>query len=425
MGGRFSRWNTGLRAQPRARLVAASAALCILALAASLLVLMAQQPHLPAQLAEQTAPIPSPTASPTATPTHTPTAAPTPTATLQPAPPPVTKKVSGIPLRVPAPPPSLPPRPVAPPTATPCPTATPAPTGTATPTATPTVTPTATSTATPSPTATTLALAVPRSACTPCGVYAGTNPSQSAIRAALDAAAARYGLPTNLLYGVAWQESQWHEDVESCDGGIGLMQVQYYTYPWLNSLSQPECGLTATQYNDPRNSVQDNAYLGAKFLKWLQCLYAYNSPNGGTASAPVNGGSAYNYQQAGLAYPDTQKLGGAPITAVCAQGSGGTPAPTAAPSSCGLCLTLYQRNGNGPTDTLYQDLPASAVTPWACPFDPQKGVGDYELLDLVLSAYNAGPGSISNCSCVPNLGYVGAVEYWITEFRNGLLPKSS
>jgi hypothetical protein len=47
------------------------------------------------------------------------------------------------------------------------------------------------------------------------------------------------------------------------------------------------------------------------------------------------------------------------------------------------------------------------------------------LLDLVLSAYNAGPGTASACACIPNLGYVGTVEYWVTEFAIGALPASS
>jgi hypothetical protein len=270
-------------------------------------------------------------------------------------------------------------------------------------------------------------------------VDAGTNPSQTEIVAALDAAAAQYQLPVNLLYAVAWQESHWHEDVTSCDGGLGLMQVQYYTVPWLNALSLPACGLGPTQYDAPSSSVEDNAFLGAKFLKWLQCLYAYNGPGGGSPSTPANGGSAYYYAQAGLAYPDTQTLLGTPIISVCPEAAPATPTaslapsptpslsptPTATPGGCSLCLTLYENNGNGPEVTTYQDLPSLTSDPWSCPIDPTKGVGDYELLDLVLSAYNAGPGSVSSCACIPNLDYVGTVEYWVTEFSIGALPSSS
>jgi hypothetical protein len=284
--------------------------------------------------------------------------------------------------------------------------------------------------------------------CVPCGEDAGTNPSQAEIAAALEAAAAQYQLPVNLLSAVAWQESKWHEDVTSCDGGLGLMQVQYYTVPWLNALSLPVCGLEPTQYDAPSTSVEDNAFLGAKYLKWLQCLYAYNGPGGGSPSAPANGGSAYYYAQARLAYPDTQTLHGTPISTVCPEPApatptatltaGTTPSPTTtlAPSptpsptptptgtlgGCSLCLTLYENNGNGPEETTYQDLPSLTSDPWSCPIDPTKGVGDYELLDLVLSAYNAGPGTVSACACLPNLDYVGTIEYWVTEFAIGALP---
>jgi hypothetical protein len=128
------------------------------------------------------------------------------------------------------------------------------------------------------------------------------------------------------------------------------MQVQYYTVPWLNALSLPVCGLEPTQYAAPSTSVEDNAFLGAKYLKWLQCLYAYNGPGGGSPSAPANGGSAYYYAQAGLAYPETQTLHGTPISTACPQPAPATPIPSltagTTPSStgtlggCSLCLTL-------------------------------------------------------------------------------------
>ena len=143
----------------------------------------------------------------------------------------------------------------------PVPTAPPSPTATSCPTATALPIPTPTNTAIPSPTNTTTATATGTSGqtafftgdCQQCPYYSGDNPSQSEISSALYAAADLYHLPRNLLLAVAWQESKWHEDVTSCDGGIGLMQIQYYTYPWLNSQSVPECGLAATNY-DPTTS---------------------------------------------------------------------------------------------------------------------------------------------------------------------------
>ncbi|HEX8034777.1 MAG TPA: transglycosylase SLT domain-containing protein, partial [Ktedonobacterales bacterium] len=214
-------------------------AICILALASTLLVMRGLSGALPSSppLAVATS-----TATDTVVATNTQAATHTATNTRQPTP------VSVVHA---PPPPPVPTRAPSPPTATPCPTAT----ATAKPAA-----PTATATtAAPPPTATTAAAfsgsqqplgMTLSSACqSSCPTYTGNNPSQSQIRAALYTAADTYHLPRNLLLAVAWQESRWHEDVTSCDGGIGLMQLQYYTWPWLNSQSVPACGLTATNYD--------------------------------------------------------------------------------------------------------------------------------------------------------------------------------
>ncbi len=70
----------------------------------------------------------------------------------------------------------------------------------------------------------------------------------------------------NLLYAVAWQESRWHQDVYSCDGGVGLMQIQYYLVNDFNHASyinNTPCGLHDTSYD--ATVLQDNAYLGPSF----------------------------------------------------------------------------------------------------------------------------------------------------------------
>ena len=144
----------------------------------------------------------------------------------------------------------------------------------------------------------------PTATCAACPVYLGNNPDQPTIAAALAAAALKYGLPVNLLKAVAWQESRWHVDVLSCDGGIGLMQLQYYTYPWLNSVVEPSCDLVAT--TDDPYTLEGNADLGAKYLKWLSCFYSYWGDNGGTsATSPGAYTIASYYQQAGLQFPDS------------------------------------------------------------------------------------------------------------------------
>lgn len=222
------------------------------------------------------------------------------------------------------------------------------------------------------------------SSCTPCGQPSGANPGQSQIRAALDAASNLYGLPHNLIYGFAWQESKWHQDVLSCDGGVGLMQIQYYYADYFNHssvLNSSGCGVSDSNYDI--YTLSGNANLGAKVIKYLSCYY--------------EGIAADKYQAAASSFPDT----------------------TSTPS---LCQQLYDDNTNGPTSTLYQDLPSSVADGWSCPLDPTQGLTSAEVLDYSISAYNAGQTAIFNCSCIPNLGYVGAVEYWTTSFQQGALP---
>jgi hypothetical protein len=63
---------------------------------------------------------------------------------------------------------------------------------------------------------------------------AASNPSASAIRAKLSAAAVARDIPPKLLYGIAFQESSWRQfdaagrPLISADGGIGIMQVTSY-----------------------------------------------------------------------------------------------------------------------------------------------------------------------------------------------------
>jgi hypothetical protein len=335
-----------------------------------------------------------PTVPPTATETTTATLAPTraPTATSTPLPVVYVKVVPTTP-----PPPPVPTAPPATPTVTYC-TPTPLPTATATATPLPTATST---TATGTPTATATATAVPPAiaqmpgSCTPCPYYAGNNPTQTAIRAALYSAADKYQLPRNLLLAVAWQESKWHEDVTSCDGGIGLMQLQYYTWPWLNTLSEPNCGLAAT--SDLPSTLQGNANLGAKYLAYLECFYSYDGGHGGTLQAPAPYTVAWYYKQAGLQYPDIVNAQGTPT------------------SNKSLCAAVF----NDPNHLEYPDMPSTTAQPWPCPYSAK--VNDTTLLDITLSAYNEGPGYTDTCG-ICNPWYVAAVESFIPKFYTGALP---
>lgn len=207
------------------------------------------------------------------------------------------------------------------------------------------------------------------------------------------------------MYGVAWQESKWQQSAVSPDGyDIGVLQLRCYYADYFNhSISYQTCGLGDTSYDI--YTLQGNANLGAKVLRYLECYYWYGAGYGGRPWPPnakgdgtgyVNGSSAYAYWQAGLAYPDVTKADGT------------TPNPN------GFCATVY---GQG---ALYPDMPSSTSDFWSCPYTPTTG--DNTLLDIVLSAYNAGQGKIVDCKCIPNPEYVANVETFIPRFHDGALP---
>lgn len=62
----------------------------------------------------------------------------------------------------------------------------------------------------------------------------GRHPSPGQVGAALDANARRYGLPPDLVKGVAWQESGWRQDVVSSVGAVGVMQLMPGTAGWIS-----------------------------------------------------------------------------------------------------------------------------------------------------------------------------------------------
>ena len=76
----------------------------------------------------------------------------------------------------------------------------------------------------------------------------------------LHQAAARYGLPSNLLLAIAWQESGWYQHVIAWDGGIGVMQLMPYTAMSINAGT----GIRRDPYH-----LWDNINLGATYLYWL------------------------------------------------------------------------------------------------------------------------------------------------------------
>jgi hypothetical protein len=377
-----------LRRAPRRALLAAAGALVIVAVCMSLLIAQLQ-PSAPARITQSVVRN-APTFTETATPTQVPTSTHVPTPTQVP----VAKPVPTTP-----PPPPVPTQPPATPTVTYCPTATPVP-PTATPTNTPTTAPAATASSSPSAVTTGQQLLAWRSAatCTTCPIYAGNNPSQATLQAALDAAADAYHLPRHLVEAVAWQESKWHEDVTSCDGGLGLMQIQYYVVDWLNSVSVPECGLGANSYDV--HTAAGNASLGAKYLVYLSCFYSYWGGHSPNPPYSLSNPGPYTidsyYQQAGLPYPDTTRTDGKPS----------------------LCASVF----NDPAHPEYPDMPSTTSQPWSCPYSATAG--DSTLLDITLSAYNQGPGYTDTYG-IQNWGYVDNVEFFIMQFYSAALPKAS
>ncbi|HUY77272.1 MAG TPA: transglycosylase SLT domain-containing protein [Ktedonobacterales bacterium] len=267
----------------------------------------------------------------------------------------------------------------------------------------PTAVPTATNTPSVAPTPTIPVVTQANVDCNTCPVFSGNNPSQPAIAAALETAANSYGLPIKLLDAVAWQESNWHENVRSCDGGIGLMQIQYYTYPWLNTVSIAACGLNATSYS-PFN-LQGNADLGAKLLKYLDCFYGYQgSDTSATTTNPGQYSIAWYYQQAGLQYPDTLNADGST-------------------NANSLCAAVYN-DPNRPWYPALRDTGDSLtqVETWACPYTATAG--DNTLMDMVLSAYNEGAG-YTDQNGIQNWNYVQGVADKIAAFETGALPVAS
>ncbi len=97
-----------------------------------------------------------------------------------------------------------------------------------------------------------------------CTVFPGSEPTQDQIRQSLYAAAQKNDFSFPLVEGIAWQESGWHELIQACDGGIGLMQIQPDTVTWLNTTFH-------TSYS-PFN-LDGNTNLGVLMLSWLWNYY--------------------------------------------------------------------------------------------------------------------------------------------------------
>ncbi|HEY0804518.1 MAG TPA: transglycosylase SLT domain-containing protein [Pseudonocardiaceae bacterium] len=77
-------------------------------------------------------------------------------------------------------------------------------------------------------------------------------------------------VPTALMEAIAWQESGWQSDIQSCDGGNGTMQLQSATASWMNQ-----------RFGTPYvyTTLSGNAAIGAEYIEWLIGYFGENSFN--------------------------------------------------------------------------------------------------------------------------------------------------
>jgi soluble lytic murein transglycosylase-like protein len=97
----------------------------------------------------------------------------------------------------------------------------------------------------------------------------GPGADRATVQAALDAAAAMkfwvksaptLGVPKNLVYAIAWQESGWQSTILACDGGIGTMQIM----PGTVALVKDNFARTFDV-----QTLSGNTMIGVAYLEWL------------------------------------------------------------------------------------------------------------------------------------------------------------
>jgi hypothetical protein len=98
-----------------------------------------------------------------------------------------------------------------------------------------------------------------------CTTFPGAEPTEDQVRQTMYNLAVSTGfLNFSLIEAEGWQESGWTENIQACDGGIGVMQIQPDTVTWLNQTY-------GTNY-DP-HQLQGNINLGINMLQWLYNYY--------------------------------------------------------------------------------------------------------------------------------------------------------
>jgi hypothetical protein len=112
-----------------------------------------------------------------------------------------------------------------------------------------------------------------------CVSHSGSVASKDQVAAALDAAAGETYRPpigdlppkaiqvsSVLLKAVAWQESGWQSDIESCYHAYGVMQVTADTQTWMHTIY-------GTSYD--AHTLSGNTSLGAQYLAWLVYYFGH------------------------------------------------------------------------------------------------------------------------------------------------------
>ncbi len=89
-----------------------------------------------------------------------------------------------------------------------------------------------------------------------------SNPERLALVPSFERWAAHYGIPTDLLMAVAYQESGWQAGVVSSKGAIGVGQILPVTADWI---AEDLIGIPTLDPYDP----DDNIRMSARFLLWL------------------------------------------------------------------------------------------------------------------------------------------------------------
>jgi len=88
------------------------------------------------------------------------------------------------------------------------------------------------------------------------------HPERLALTPRFDYWAKVYGVPPDLLKGLAWYESGWQNNVVSSTGAVGIGQLEPYTSDFVSRelLMNPKL--------DPKR-VDDNIRMSARFLRFL------------------------------------------------------------------------------------------------------------------------------------------------------------